>query len=308
MKKKFTISAVLSLITLIGFSQCPTSYTRNNGNGVGTCGTGAQIKMYFATMPAIAPTIDSVYSNGAKLNVTYSAPDTSKYKTGGYISYCFGGNLPPIGALQVYFNTGNTKDSFKTVCTVPPGSGPEAGPTPVVLSSFNAERNGTSVNLTWKTEQELNSRGYEIQRSSDNINFETIGIVASKSANSSIAQYYSFTDNTNSFSEMSYYRLKMVDLDETFTYSYVRTVKGSGFKSEIVLFPNPASSNEKITIGNISEPSKIMVFDNTGRLIQQTSTTSTSIDLNNLQKGNYFVKILGQQSGSSTVKKLSVIN
>jgi hypothetical protein len=100
----------------------------------------------------------------------------------------------------------------------------------------------------------------------------------------------------------------MVDLDHSFTYSYVKIVKGSGFKSDIVLFPNPASSNEKITIGNISEPSKIMVFDNTGRLIQQTSTTSNSVEINNLQKGSYFVKILGQQTGSSTVKKLSVIN
>jgi len=51
-----------------------------------------------------------------------------------------------------------------------------------------------------------------------------------------------------------------------------------------------------------------MVFDNTGRLIQQTSTTSNSVEINNLQKGSYFVKILGQQTGSSTVKKLSVIN
>src|SRR6185312_13519478 len=304
--KKFTISAVLSLITLIGFAQCPTSYTRNNGNGKGTCGTGAQIKMYFTTMPSVPPTIDSVYSNGVKLTVTYSLPDTSKYASGGYISYCFGGNIPPIGALQVYFD-GGIFDSIKTACTVPP-NGPEAGPTPVILSSFSAERSGTSVTLNWKTEQELNSSGYEIQRSSDNINFETVGVVASKSANSSVAQYYSFTDNTNTLAENTYYRLKMVDLDHSFAYSYVKMVKGSGLKSDIVLFPNPASSNQKVTIGNISEPSKIMVFDNTGRLIQQTSTTSNSVEINNLQKGNYFVKILGQQSGSSTVKKLSVIN
>jgi len=306
MKKKFTISAILSLITLIGFSQCPTSYTRNNGNGQGTCGTGAQIKMFFTTMPAVPPTIDSVYSNGVKLNVSYSAPDTSKFSTGGYISYCFGGNLPPIGALQVYFD-GGTFDTIKTACSVPP-SGPEAGPTPVVLTSFDAVRNGSVVTLNWKTAQELNSSGYEIQKSSDNINFETIGVVPSKSANSSIAQYYSFTDNSNTLGENTYYRLKMVDLDHSFTYSYVKIVKGNGFKSDIVLFPNPASSNEKITIGNISEPSKIMVFDNTGRLIQQTSTTSNSVEINNLQKGSYFVKILGQQTGSSTVKKLSVIN
>jgi len=305
MKKKFTISAALVLISFIGFSQCPSYFTRNNGNG--TCGAEAQIKMYFPSCPVTAPSIDSVYLNGQKANIAFFAPDDSKCANQGYVSYCFSGDLPPASSIKVYFNFG-VVDGDTTGCNVP--SGPEAGPTPVVLSSFDAQRGGlTSVTVNWKTEQEINSKGFEIQRSSDNINFEPVGFVSSKTANSSLAQYYSFTDNSNNVKGTSFYRLKMVDLDNTFAFSSIKTVKGSGLQAEVNVFPNPASSNSKITVGNLSESTNVRVFDNTGRLIQQiTSTNSNSVDLNHLQKGSYFIKITGLETGTSTVKKLSIIN
>ena len=305
MKKNFTISAIFTLLTFIGFSQCPSNFTRNNGNG--TCGSEAQIKMYFPSCPVTAPVIDSVYISGVKANIAFFAPDDSKCSSQGYVSYCFTGNLPPASSIKVYFNFG-VADSDTTGCNVP--SGPDAGPTPVILSSFDAQRSGiNSVTVNWKTEQEINSKGFEIQRSSDNINFESVGFISSKSANSSLAQYYSFTDNSNNVKGTSFYRLRMVDLDNTFAFSSIKTVKGNGLQVEVNVFPNPASSNSKITVGNLSESTNVRVFDNTGRLVQQiSSTNNNSVELNHLQKGNYFIKITGMETGSSTVKKLSIIN
>lgn len=304
MKKKFTISAVLTLITFFCFAQCPSYFTRNNGNG--TCGSQAEIRMFFPSCPVTAPTIDSIYVSGVKANITAFPPDTSKCSAKGYVSYCFSGDLPPASNIRVFFNFDVTDTS--TACDVP--SGPEAGPTPVVLSSFDAQRSGlNSVIVNWKTEQEIDSKGFEIQRSSDNINFESVGFVSSKSANSSLAQYYSFTDNSNNLKGTSFYRIKMVDLDNTFAFSSIKTVKGSGLQTEVNVFPNPASSNSKITIGNLTESTSVRVFDNTGRLVQQiSSTNSNSIELNHLQKGSYFIKITGLETGSSSVKKLSIIN
>jgi hypothetical protein len=305
MKKKFTISAALSLITFFGFAQCPSYFTRNNGNG--TCGAEAQIKMYFPSCPVTAPKIDSIYVGGVKANITVFPPDTSKCSVQGYVSYCFSGNLPPVSSIKVFFDFDVT-DTITTACDV--SNGPAAGPTPVVLSSFDAERTtASSVAVNWKTEQEFNASGVEIQRSSDNINFVAVGFVSSKNANSSIAQYYSFTDNSNSAKGTTFYRIKMVDLDNTFAFSSIKAVKGTGFQAEVNVFPNPASSNSKITIGNLSESTSVRVFDNTGRLIQQiSSTNSSSLELNHLQKGSYFIKIIGLETGASTVKKLSIIN
>lgn len=304
MKKNFTISAILLLISFAGFSQCPTFFKRNNGNG--TCGAEAEIRMYFPSCPVVVPKIDSIYTNGVKADIQIYPPDASKCSSKGYISYCFGGDLPGVDAIQVFFDFDVSSSTPSSSCNVT--TDPEAGPTPVVLTSFDAERSGSAVTVNWKTEQEFNSKGFEIQRSSDNINFETVGFVNSKSSNSSIVQYYSFTDNSNTASGTSYYRIKMIDLDNTFSFTAIKTVKGSGFQAEVKVFPNPARANAKITVGNLSEPSSIRVFDNTGRLIQQISSTSTSVDLNHLQKGNYFIKITGLQTGSSTVKKLAVIN
>jgi len=304
MKKKFTISAALLLISVMSFAQCPSYYTRNNGNGI--CGTGAEIRMYFTSCPTTLPLIDSIYSQGVKLDVVANPGDTTKCSAKGYISYCISGNIPPAGTLQIYFNFGPF-DTVKNACDVP-DSPPSGGPTPVVLSSFNAERGGkNAVNVTWKTEQEINSSRYEIQRSVNNIDFTTIGVVNTKNSNTSIAQYYSFTDYSNTFSESSYYRLKMIDLDNSFEYSPVKAVKGTGFKSEISVFPIPAHSNQTITISNLNEPSDIRIFDYSGRLIQQLSSTDNSVQIHDLQKGNYFVNVTGKQSGTSSVKKLSVI-
>jgi len=303
MKKKFTISAALLLISVMSFAQCPDYFKRNNGQG--TCGSQAEIRMYFSSCPVSAPAIDSIHYNGVRVDVTVGAPDASKCGSKGYISYCINGDLPPANELTVFFDFGE----FSNVdsCNVPDG-GPSGGPTPVVLSSFNAERGGkNAVNVTWKTEQEINSSRYEIQRSINNIDFTTIGVVNTKNSNTSIAQYYSFTDYSNTFSESSYYRLKMIDLDNSFEYSPVKAVKGSGFKSEISVFPIPAHSNQTITISNLNEPSNIRIFDYSGRLIQQLSSTDNSVQIHDLQKGNYFVNVTGKQSGTSSVKKLSVI-
>ncbi len=303
MKKKFTISVALIFITVMSFAQCPDYFKRNNGQG--TCGSEAEIRMYFAVCPAIAPVMDSIHANGVKVNVTIGAPDASKCASKGYISYCFSGDLPPANSLVVFFDFGEF--SLTDSCIVPE-NGPAAGPTPVVLSSFNAERGGkNAVNVTWKTEQELNSSRYEIQRSFNDIDFESVGVVASKNSNTSIAQYYSFTDNSNNANQTSFYRLKMIDLDNSFEYSPVKAVKGSGFQAEVSIFPNPASANQSITINNIGEPSNIRIFDYSGRLIQQTSSTGNSVQINNLQKGNYFINVTGKQTGTSSVKKLSVV-
>ena len=304
MKKKFTISAALLFITVMSFAQCPDYFKRNNGNG--TCGSQAEVRMYFAVCPATAPAIDSIHANGVKVNVSVGAPDASKCASKGYISYCVTGDLPPAGSLVVFFDFGEF--AVGDSCIVPEG-GPVAGPTPVTLSTFNVERGGkNAVNITWKTEQELNSGRYEIQRSFNNVDFETVGVVASHNSNTSIAQYYSFTDNSNTASGSSYYRLKMIDLDNSFAFSPVKAVKGSGFLAEISVFPNPAYGSQTITINNISEPSNIRIFDFAGRLVQQLSSTGNSAQVNNLQKGNYFINITGKQSGISSVKKLSVMN
>lgn len=130
-----------------------------------------------------------------------------------------------------------------------------------------------------------------------------------QSANTGNDHDYSFVNNSNRQAVSALDRLKMTDSENSITYSSgVKAEKVTDSNNEVVVFPDLAHTNQKVTIANLTEPSNIRVCDYTGRLIQQVSSTGNSIQINNLKKGNYFVKIIGIQTGSSFVKKLFVIN
>lgn len=305
MKKNFTLSAVLTLISFIAFAQCPNYYTRNNGNA---SGSDAEIKMYFSSCPAIVPNIDSIYANGTKADISIVRIDSSKCKSQGYVSYFLSSNIPPVNSLNVYFNYGPT-DIDLTSCKVT-DKVVEGGPMPVVLSSFEVQRGkGNSVVANWKTEQEINSDRFELQRSVNNGAYETVGTVYTKNANSSSAQYYSFIDNYNDFSGVAMYRLKVIDKDNSFSYSVVKTLKGGVADADFNIYPNPSIGNAKVSIAYSKETTNVFVFDNSGRLVQQGKiTNSNSYEITNLQKGGYIVKVSNEKTGATSVKKLSVIN
>jgi hypothetical protein len=129
-----------------------------------------------------------------------------------------------------------------------------------------------------------------------------------QSVSTRIARDYSYTDNSTKNNETGLDRLKMTEPGNSVTYSTpVKAEKVSTSKTEIVIFPDMAHWNQKITISNLTEPSDIRIFDYAGRVIKKLSSTGNSVEIDKLQKGNYFVKIIGMQTGSSSVKKLSVI-
>ena len=91
---------------------CPTSFTRNNGDG--TCGGEAQIRLYFTQAPTYAPTLENIYYNGQPLitNIMPIEGDVADLATKGYISYCLPtANIPPAIKLTVVFRyTQSTQD------------------------------------------------------------------------------------------------------------------------------------------------------------------------------------------------------
>ena len=101
--------------------------------------------------------------------------------------------------------------------TRPLGTGPDRGAyeiagavTPVELRYFKAAALKNGNLLTWATATEINTIHFDMGRSADGKNFETIGQTKAKGHHST----YEFTDEApNSNVKNIYYRLKINDLD-----------------------------------------------------------------------------------------------
>ncbi|WP_249794510.1 hypothetical protein, partial [Bradyrhizobium sp. BRP56] len=84
---------------------------------------------------------------------------------------------------------------------------------PVRLTKFVATPEGAAVRLAWETNWEHNSDHFVIERSSDALEFGTLGRVQAIGQTTQ-SQRYSFIDQLPS-ARTGYYRLRMVDQDGT---------------------------------------------------------------------------------------------
>lgn len=132
-------------------------------------------------------------------------------------------------------------------------------PLPVKLASFQARQEANQVHLIWSTTEESNSYSFEIERSS---NGKTWLLLASQKAagESNTNSSYSYTD-AGALKGRSYYRLKMIDLDQTFAYSSIVSVINESAGS-LTTWPNP--SHDFITIKGLTAGDHIQIVNALG--------------------------------------------
>ncbi len=179
------------------------------------------------------------------------------------------------------------------------------GALPIKISSFNASRNNNTVSLNWATASESNAKEFVIERKTDK-GFEAVATVAA--ANHESGSAYSYTDK-NTFKGISQYRLKMIDIDGKSAYSIIKSVKAASAVSDFTVFPNPSFGNTKISVTDVNENNDVQLIDNAGRIVKTVSMSNkSSIELLNLQKGIYLVRIINKSNGDFVTKKLTVVN
>lgn len=184
---------------------------------------------------------------------------------------------------------------------------------PIQLSNFTGKTAGNKNVLNWTTQAEQNSKGFEIERSADGINFSAINFVATKANGglSTTTLQYQY-DDSKPFGGNNYYRLKQTDRDGSYTYSSVVLLKGSkpSALQLSAVYPNPARSLLNLVIASPAvEKVKIVITDLSGRQLMQQSIQTISGD-NNIQlpvsklaKGSYLVKAICSNGCQSTVQK-----
>jgi len=176
---------------------------------------------------------------------------------------------------------------------------------PLDLLSFTGRlQNDNSVLLNWKTENEINTSHFEIERSIDGNRFNGIGNVPANGRNNAGGSFnYAFTDNDaiNQPSQRLYYRLKMVDIDGTYKYSNIVSISLPLTTSKLSISPNPVINEAKVTIASPADGNvKWKLIDNVGRIILKGSENvkkgggnNFAIDMNKLPAGTYYLSVAG---------------
>jgi len=148
------------------------------------------------------------------------------------------------------------------------------------------------VLLNWETTNEENAAYFSIEQSSDAVHFREIGEVPAI-GNTLELSTYEFLDEAPS-SPVSYYRLKMVDVDESFSYSDVIAMDIFRPIELRKIFPNPSSDMVHLNLESKSKLSFDYQFYNllgqtmlTGTAEIEKGTNNLSLDLSHLPKGVY---------------------
>lgn len=187
------------------------------------------------------------------------------------------------------------------------------GPLPVTILNFSGYKDGSRNQLRWTTTSESNNRGFEVQRSTDGVNYSALGFVNSQAlgGNSTRELNYSYTDN-NVTGSKQYYRLRQVDFDNHSKLSNIVLIKGDKPVTLMIdgLFPNPASTLVNVLI---AAPNKdkvtLVVTDIAGRTVAQqvvsveTGSNTIPVDISRLSNGTYMVKLVCESNCEGVVGK-----
>ncbi len=247
------------------------------GNIVGTFTPGAGTRLTSGTTNRLTHNTPKSMMGSGTVSWTFSwrSPNTSV----GNIRFYFAGNAVSLN------NDGSGGDLTALGST--PGS-----PLPVTMAKFDAKSYENSIVLDWQTASEENAAHYAVERSFDGINFTKIGRVEAV-GNSSTLQKYRFVDEIP-LTATNYYRLRINDLDGKFNYSDILNVKNSKVKA--AFYPNPAKSNESITLMGNYDPEMFVSLTALNGSIIALRIKDNQISLPNLAAGIYYLNINGEKS------------
>jgi hypothetical protein len=185
----------------------------------------------------------------------------------------------------------------------------QSGILPVTLSEFKIVSKTDGVTLSWKTATEVNSSHFEIERSIDGKTWSTKGSV-NAAGNVSVDQNYSFIDAVPE-NGTNYYRLKIVDTDNRFEYSPVKSVSFSATSLNVFAGPSPAHSYLNVNVNTPgNEPYRLRLINRSGQVVLDqkfaASNNRLQLSVSNYSDGTYFLEVTNS-SGARQINKIMIV-
>jgi subtilisin family serine protease len=164
---------------------------------------------------------------------------------------------------------------------------------PVELMSFSGVLERSGVRLSWRVALPGSLHHFEVEytESSSSLNWKVIG----KIPFSPDEENYTIFHETKG-SGVTYYRLKMVDIDGQFSYSKIISFNLTS-RLELTVFPNPVTTGKMNLSGwdVADEPLTFRVFDVMGRCVMFLTKIQKqpilTLDVSTLIDGVYYVNI-----------------
>jgi hypothetical protein len=200
----------------------------------------------------------------------------------------FGNGVAPGSTAGSATNNDITGDNVSTsTITV-------SSPLPLNLISFNASLENCKPTLKWETENEINTSKFEIERTDANsITWVNIGTVNAK--NTINKSTYTYKDATaDNSKDKVLYRLKMIDRDGSFKYSYILPVNVNCNKVNFSVFPNPVKDGRLlISLSGARRTATATLLSTAGQLISKTnlSNGTNQLDVSKVATGVYILKV-----------------
>ncbi len=183
-------------------------------------------------------------------------------------------------------------------------------PLPIELLSFKARWDNdiqTTVKVEWTTGSEINNDYFELEHSSNAINWQKIATIPG-SGNSNEIIYYSFYDE-HPYEDITYYRLKQIDFDGSYEYSDIVAVSKTDFIEIISIFPNPSKDFiNVIIISSFDTEVNLFIADASGKIVYKfkskikTGLNILNINTSKLASGEYIVYVVTGSGQEKTAK------
>jgi hypothetical protein len=161
---------------------------------------------------------------------------------------------------------------------------------PVTLTSFRASQKPAGVLLSWETTSEINNASFQLEHSTDGVNFKAINSQAG-AGTSSLRHAYQFLHRESKIGK-NFYRIAQVDYSNTVNYSNTISVAVSSPTRSVILSPNPAINTISVVGTAATAGVKYTIVNSLGALVKLGTLTSTDIQISNLTAGNYYLKVI----------------
>lgn len=286
-------TAAGTLTTEMKYAVCGTKGAKLAGQGkfwqdvevLTTFGSQVTLTIYGAFGTANSQTFQLLFLDEAQAETGSVTKQVTKAVNGnpwGLEKYTLQGNIPPrTKYVRVIASSNGGNLYVDNACLT--FSGP---PLPVTLATFSARKEGAAAQLTWATTFETNAAYFEVQHSQDGKTWTALSQVEAKGESKDLETYH-YT-HTHPFA-VNLYRLKMVDRDETFAYSVMKSLNFDG-QEQMNVYPNPTT--DRIRLSSNQQITNVKVYSQSGMLVLNTVPDSASeVDLTKLSQGTYFVKI-----------------